>query len=62
MVPRPKKHLHTTLRKRTQAEVFPPEVEHLLDVLAQIEARRQVRLRVLELERNSTYVTPEKTS
>jgi len=31
-------------------------------VLAQIEARRQVRLRVLELERNSTYVTPEKTS
>jgi hypothetical protein len=55
----PKKPLHTALRKSSQHKAFPLEVEHLLDVLARIEARRQLRLRTLELERKSINATPE---
>jgi len=42
---KPKKPLRTVLRKSSQPEVFPLEVEQLLDVLARIEVRRQLRLR-----------------
>ena len=51
------KRSKTVLRKSSQPEVFPPEIEYLLDVLAQIEARRQARLRALE--RKSVHATPE---
>lgn len=60
MVSKPKKHLHPISRKSSQPEIFPPEVEQLLDVLAQIEARRQLRLRTKE--RKSTDATPEISS
>lgn len=59
MVSKSKKHLHTILRKSFQPEIFPPEVEQLLEVLAQIEARRQLRLRALELERKSVNAASE---
>ena len=57
-----KKPLRTTRSKSSQREVFPLEIEHLLDVLARIETRRQLRLRALELERKSVNATPETPS
>jgi hypothetical protein len=59
---KPKKSAYTDLQKSSQPEVFPPEVEHLLDVLARIEARRQLRLRALELGRKSVNATSETPS
>ncbi len=56
---KPKKALRPPVHKSRQADVFPLEVEHLLDVLARIEARRQLRLRALELERNEGDATSE---
>ena len=52
-----KRCLHTTVRRSSQPEVFSIEIEHLLDVFARIEARRQLRLRALELERKSDRAT-----
>ena len=54
---KPKKALHTAMHKSGQPEVFPLEVEHLLDVLARIEARRQLKLH--SEERKSVNATPE---
>ncbi len=58
----PKKASHTAVHKSSRPEVFPIEVEHLLDVLARIETRRQLRLRALGLERKSVHATPEISS
>jgi hypothetical protein len=52
-----KKPLRITTSKSSQREVFPLEIEHLLDVLARIEARRQLKLRAEE--RKSVNATPE---
>jgi hypothetical protein len=51
------KRSRAVLRKSSQPEVFPPEIENLLDVLARIEARRQARLRALE--RKLVHATSE---
>lgn len=59
---KPGRSLHTTIHKSSQPEVFSIEIEHLLDVFARIEVRRQLRLRALELERKSVRATPEKSS
>lgn len=48
MVSRREKRFRTVLQKNARPQAFSPEVEHLLDILAQIEARRQLRLRTLE--------------
>ena len=61
-MPKPKRPLHTVLQRNNQPEDFPIEVEHLLNVLARIETRRQLRLRALELERKSDNATPETPS
>lgn len=46
-------------QKHSQPEIISPEVEHLLDVLTQIEKRRQLRLHTSARERKENHATPE---
>ncbi|HTK07234.1 MAG TPA: hypothetical protein VL485_08700 [Ktedonobacteraceae bacterium] len=58
-MPQLKKSLHAIVRKKSRPEDLSFEVEQLLDVLARIEARRQLRLRALGGKPvNATSKTP----